>query len=85
VKPNFVTVEREWLADPRADILAGVVVSLALIPEAIGFSVIVGVDPKVGLYASFAIATIIAFVGGRQGMISGATASVAVVVASAGR
>ncbi len=85
MKPNFVSVEGEWFADPRADILAGVVVALALIPEAIGFSVIVGVDPKVGLYASFAIATIIAFVGGRQGMVSGATASVAVVVASLAR
>jgi SulP family sulfate permease len=72
---------REWLANPRGDILAGIVVALALIPEAIGFSVIAGVDPAVGLYASFSIAVIIALVGGRPGMISAATAAVAVVAA----
>ena len=66
--------------NPRADLLAGIVVALALIPEAIGFSVIAGVDPRVGLYASVAIATVIAFTGGRPGMISAATAAVAVVV-----
>ena len=64
----------------RADVLAGIVVALALIPEAIGFSIIAGVDPRVGLYASIAIAMIIAFTGGRPGMISAATAAVAVVV-----
>ncbi|ANN79522.1 SulP family inorganic anion transporter [Bordetella flabilis] len=71
---------RDWMASPRADILAGIVVALALIPEAIGFSIIAGVDPRVGLYASFSIAVIISFVGGRPGMISAATAAVAVVV-----
>jgi len=71
---------RDWLAQPRADILAGIVVSLALIPEAIGFALIAGVDPSVGLYASVAIAMVIAFTGGRPGMISAATAAVAVVV-----
>src|SRR5690606_7965720 len=74
------TLRRDWLAQPRADILAGIVVALALIPEAIGFSIIAGVDPRVGLYASVAIAMVIAFAGGRQGMISAATAAVAVVV-----
>ncbi|MFA7439812.1 MAG: SulP family inorganic anion transporter [Sphingomonadaceae bacterium] len=73
-------VRREWFANPRADILAGIVVALALIPEAIGFSIIAGVDPRVGLYASFSIAVITAFVGGRPGMISAATAAVAVLV-----
>ncbi|KLE34707.1 SulP family inorganic anion transporter [Aurantiacibacter luteus] len=73
-------LRRDWLANPRADILAGVVVALALIPEAIGFSIIAGVDPRVGLYASIAIAMVIAFTGGRPGMISAATAAVAVVV-----
>jgi sulfate permease, SulP family len=73
-------LRREWLANPRADILAGLVVALALIPEAIGFSIIAGVDPRVGLYASFSIAVIIALVGGRPGMISAATAAVAVLV-----
>ncbi len=74
------TFRREWMLNPRADILAGIVVALALIPEAIGFSIIAGVDPRVGLYASFSIAVIIAFVGGRPGMISAATAAVAVLV-----
>src|SRR3546814_20495677 len=68
------------MASPLADILAGIVVALALIPEAICFSIIAGVDPRVGLYASFSIAVIIALVGGRPGMISAATAAVAVVV-----
>ncbi len=74
---------REWFTsagDARRDILAGIVVSLALIPEAIGFSIISGVDPRVGLYASVAIAIVIAFLGGRPAMISAATAAVAVVV-----
>ena len=78
--PSLASVRRDWLSNPRADILAGIVVALALIPEAIGFSVIAGVDPRVGLYASFSIAVIIAFTGGRPGMISAATASVAVVI-----
>jgi SulP family sulfate permease len=76
----IATLRRDWLSNPRADLLAGIVVALALIPEAIGFSVIAGVDPRVGLYASVAIATVIAFTGGRPGMISAATAAVAVVV-----
>jgi SulP family sulfate permease len=76
----IASLQREWLANPRADILAGIVVALALIPEAIGFSVIAGVDPRVGLYASVAIAIVIAFTGGRPGMISAATAAVAVLV-----
>lgn len=74
---------RAWLRDPagvRDDVLAGIVVALALIPEAIGFSIIAGVDPRVGLYASVAIATAISFLGGRPAMISAATAAVAVVV-----
>ncbi|WP_374297493.1 SulP family inorganic anion transporter, partial [Sphingomonas sp.] len=63
----------EWFVGvPQAgrDILAGVVVALALIPEAIGFSIIAGVDPSVGLYASVAIAIVISLLGGRPGMIS---------------
>src|SRR3546814_6989039 len=78
--PSFATVRREWCSNPPGDILAGLVVALALIPEAIGFSVIAGVDPRVGLYASFSIAVVIALVGGRPGMISAATAAVAVLV-----
>ena len=68
------------LGDARRDVLAGLVVALALIPEAIGFSIISGVDPRVGLYASVAIAIVISFLGGRPAMISAATAAVAVVV-----
>jgi SulP family sulfate permease len=80
---NFSQYRSEWLprggALPR-EVLAGVVVALALIPEAIGFSIIAGVDPRVGLYASVAIAMTVAFIGGRPGMISAATAAVAVLV-----
>jgi len=72
--------KQDWFGNIRGDILAGMVVALALIPEAIGFSLIAGVDPSVGLYASVAIAMVIAFTGGRPGMISAATAAVAVVV-----
>ncbi len=71
---------REWLGNIRGDLLAGLVVALALIPEAIAFSIIAGVDPKVGLYASFSIAVITAIVGGRPGMISAATAATAVLM-----
>ena len=77
---SIASLKREWFVNPRADILAGIVVAMALIPEAIGFSIIAGVDPRVGLYASFSIAVITAFVGGRPGMISAATAAVAVLV-----
>jgi sulfate permease, SulP family len=77
---DLSALRREWLSNPRRDILAGIVVALALIPEAIGFSIIAGVDPRVGLYASFSIAVIIALVGGRPGMISAATAAIAVLV-----
>ena len=74
------TLRREWLGNLRGDVLAGIVVALALIPEAIAFSIIAGVDPKVGLYASFSIAVITAIVGGRPGMISAATAATAVLM-----
>ncbi len=71
---------QDWLSNIRGDSLSGLVVALALIPEAIAFSIIAGVDPKVGLYASFCIATVIAFVGGRPGMISAATGAMALVM-----
>jgi len=74
------SLKAEWFSNIRGDLLAGIVVALALIPEAIAFSIIAGVDPKVGLYASFCIAVIIAFVGGRPGMISAATAAMAVLM-----
>ena len=71
---------QDWLSNIRGDSLSGLVVALALIPEAIAFSIIAGVDPKVGLYASFCIATVIAFIGGRPGMISAATGAMALVM-----
>src|SRR5690625_1837570 len=71
-----------WFFNTRRDVISGLLVALALIPEAIAFSIIAGVDPKVGLYASFSIATIIAFAGGRPGMISAATGAMALVIAS---
>ncbi len=71
---------REWMANPRIEVLAGIVVALALIPEAIGFSVVAGVPPEMGLYGSVIIATVIAFTGGRAAMISAATASTAVLM-----
>lgn len=74
------TYRDQWIGNVRADILAGLVVALALIPEAIAFSIIAGVDPKVGLYASFSIAVIVAITGGRPAMISAATAATAVVM-----
>ena len=63
------TIQQDWFSNVRGDLLAGAVVALALIPEAIAFSIIAGVDPKVGLYASFCIAVVTAFFGGRPGMI----------------
>jgi SulP family sulfate permease len=78
---SFTRLRAEWFPNIRADVLAGTVVALALIPEAIAFSIIAGVDPKVGLYASFCIAVVIAFAGGRPGMISAATGAMALVMA----
>ncbi|HBT58190.1 MAG TPA: sodium-independent anion transporter, partial [Pseudomonas sp.] len=74
------TLRREWFSNVRGDLLSGLVVALALIPEAIAFSIIAGVDPKVGLYASFCIAVVIAFTGGRPGMISAATGAMALLM-----
>ena len=74
------SIKRDWFSNVKNDVLAGTVVALALIPEAIAFSIIAGVDPKVGLYASFCIAVVIAFVGGRPGMISAATGAMALLM-----
>jgi sulfate permease, SulP family len=71
---------QQWFSNPRRDVIAGAVVALALIPEAIAFSIIAGVDPKVGLYASFCIAAVSAFVGARPGMISAATGAMALLM-----
>jgi MFS superfamily sulfate permease-like transporter len=77
---DLSTIKNSWFGNVRGDVLAGIVVALALIPEAIAFSLIAGVDPMVGLYASFCIAVTIAFVGGRPGMISAATGATALVM-----
>lgn len=79
---NTAVWRREWFFNTRKDILAGTVVALALIPEAIAFSIIAGVDPKVGLYASFCIAVTTAIVGGRPGLISAATGAMALLMIS---
>lgn len=76
------TLKQQWFGNVRADILAGIVVGLALIPEALAFAFIVGVDPRVALYASFTIAVITSFVGGRPGLISAATGAMALVLVS---
>lgn len=76
----LVSKKQDWLSNIRGDIMAGLVVALALIPEAIAFSIIAGVDPKVGLYASFCIAVTTAVVGGRPGMISAATGAMALLM-----
>ena len=80
MRPDLFALRREWFGNIPGDLLAGTVVALALIPEAIAFSIIAGVDPKVGLYASFSIAVITAIAGGRPGMISAATAATAVLM-----
>lgn len=79
-KSYLKTLKREWFGNIPRDILAGMVVALALIPEAIAFSIIAGVDPMVGLYASFSIAVITAIVGGRPAMISAATGAMALLM-----
>ena len=76
----MASLKQAWFSNTKNDLLAGLVVALALIPEAIAFSIIAGVDPKVGLYASFSIAVIIAFTGGRPGMISAATGAMALLM-----
>lgn len=76
----FLSRRQDWFGNVRGDLLAGIVVALALIPEAIAFSIIAGVDPKVGLYASFCIAVITAVTGGRPGMISAATGAMALLM-----
>jgi SulP family sulfate permease len=80
MSPVAKKLKSAWLSNLRGDLLAGMVVALALVPEAIAFSIIAGVDPKVGLYASFCIAVVIAFVGGRPGMISAATGAMALLM-----
>ncbi len=77
---NLQKLRQEWLSNVRGDLLAGIVVALALIPEAIAFSIIAGLDPKVGLYASFCIAVVISITGGRPGMISAATGAMALLM-----
>ncbi|MEU3449664.1 SulP family inorganic anion transporter [Streptomyces thermolilacinus] len=81
LKPDWLNNPKVW----RTEVLAGLVVALALIPEAISFSIIAGVDPAVGLFASFTMAVVISVVGGRRAMISAATGAVALVIAPLNR
>lgn len=74
--------KQEWLGNAKGDLLAGIVVCMALIPEAIGFSIVAGVDPMIGVYSSFCISIIISIFGGRTGMISAAAGAMALVLAS---
>lgn len=76
----YKNIKLDWMSNIRGDLLAALVVALALIPEAIAFSIIAGVDPKVGLYASFSISVVIAFTGGRSGMVSAATGAMALLM-----
>ena len=76
----LIYLKQNWFSNLRGDVLSALVVALALIPEAIAFSIIAGVDPKIGLYASFAIAVIIAFAGARPAMISAATGAMALLM-----
>ncbi|QKT03837.1 SulP family inorganic anion transporter [Ectothiorhodospiraceae bacterium 2226] len=80
IRRTWGSIRETWFFNVRGDLIAGVVVALALIPEAIAFSIIAGVDPKVGLYASFSMAVVIAFAGGRPGMISAATGAMALLM-----
>ncbi|MBP1969931.1 SulP family sulfate permease [Virgibacillus natechei] len=77
---NVEEIKQEWFGNVKGDVLAGIVVALALIPEAIAFSIIAGVDPMVGLYASFSMAVVLAIFGGRPGMISAATGAMALLM-----
>ena len=77
---NIQPLKEQWFGNIRGDIMSGILVALAIIPEAIAFSIIAGVDPMVGLYASFTIAVVIAFAGGRPGMISAATGAMALAM-----
>ncbi|MEU2020893.1 SulP family inorganic anion transporter [Streptomyces sp. NPDC016469] len=86
--PRLRALKPDWISDPkvwRTEVLAGLVVALALIPEAISFSIIAGVDPAIGLFAAFTMAVTISVVGGRRAMISAATGAVALVIAPVNR
>jgi SulP family sulfate permease len=77
---NLSLIRQSWFSNVRMDVLAGMTVAMALIPEAIAFSIIANVDPMVGLYASFCMAVVISLTGGRPGMISAATAAMALLM-----
>ena len=78
----MTSLKNEWLGNVKGDLIAGIVVCMALIPEAIGFSIVAGVDPMVGVYGSFCIALVTSIFGGRPGLISGAAGAMALVLAS---
>ena len=77
---NFMNDEGLTVARVRTELLSGLTVALALIPEAVAFAFVAGVHPLVGLYAAFLVGLVTAVLGGRPGMISGATGALAVVM-----
>lgn len=79
---NFTQEKKEWFGNIRSDILAGLVSSFAVIPEVVGFCIVAGISPMMGLYASFWLTVLMAFLGGRPAMISAAAGSMALVIVS---
>lgn len=78
----MTSLKTQWTSNIKGDLIAGIVVCMALIPEAIGFSIVAGVDPMIGVYGSFCIALMTSIFGGRPGLISGAAGAMALVLAS---
>lgn len=79
---NLEQEKKEWFGNIRGDILAGLVSSFAVIPEVVGFCIVAGISPMMGLYASFWLTVLLAFLGGRPAMISAAAGSMALVIVS---
>ena len=79
---NLAKEKKEWLGNLRGDVLAGLVSSFAVIPEVVGFCIVAGISPMMGLYASFWLTVLMAFLGGRPAMISAAAGSMALVIVS---
>lgn len=82
VRLSMKNLRQEWLGNTKGDILAGIVVFMALIPEVMGFMIVAGVDPMVGVYATFCMTMITAIFGGRPGLISAAAGAMALVLAN---
>lgn len=79
---NLAKEKKEWFSGLSGDVLAGLVSSFAVIPEVVGFCIVAGISPMMGLYASFWLTVLMAFLGGRPAMISAAAGSMALVIVS---